>query len=205
MGSCMGAVGAAKQKEEMKKEEIRKIILVHGWDGSPERGWWPWMRAECKKLGLQVHAPQLPGGENPQLPKWVDTIASLVGDDTASTILVGHSLGCDAILRYVERLSPAQRIVAIVLVAPFFDETDIEDLKEFNGQAVNIGRVKIVAQQKVAFFSSDDPHIPLKEGIEYQHRLGAQIHILKNRGHFTPDDKCVSIPEVLEAVKKIIT
>jgi len=187
---------------------MKKLICVHGWDGSPNIGFWPWLQVEAQKLGLEVHAPQLPGGENPELPRWIKKIDTLVGTDAisrANTILIGHSLGCDAVLRYVERLPISQRIGAIILIAPFIDESDLDDLEMFNGQAISVQKVKTIVHQKIAFFSSNDPHVPLQDGIEYQHRLGAQIHILKNRKHFSGDDGCTNIPEVLEALKKIVS
>lgn len=183
---------------------MKKLICVHGWDSSPEIGFWPWLRRETMALGLEVHAPQLPGGENPKLVEWVNIIDSLVGKDHADVILLGHSLGCDAILRYVERLPKTVRLGPIILVAPFIDEKDLKDLEEFHGQHIDVERVKIVVHHKVAFFSSNDPVVPLKEGIAYQHRLGAQIHILKDRGHFAEDDGTTQIPELLEVLKKIL-
>lgn len=183
---------------------MTKLVCVHGWAGSPDIGFWPWLRDEATKLGLEVHAPQLPGNENPKLVEWVKIIESLVKDNQSETILIGHSLGCDAVLRYVERQPKTTKIKAIILIAPFIDETDLKDLEEFHGQHIDVERVKLVAHQKIAFFSSNDKHVPLIESIEYQHRIGSQVHILKNRGHFRDDDGCKQIPEVLETIKKCV-
>jgi len=28
---------------------MAKIIIVHGWDGSPKHGWFPWLKNELEK------------------------------------------------------------------------------------------------------------------------------------------------------------
>jgi len=189
------------------------LICAHGRDGNPQRNWWPWLKKQAESLGLRVDIPQLPGGENPQLPQWVKIIDELVGNETENTILVGHSLGCDAILRYVERIlsinsdnskNNAPTIAGMILVAPYFDETDINDLKDFGGKPIDVQKVKQIVEHKVAIFSDNDPHVPLQEGVAYQQRVGSKIIILKNRGHFTQEDGCTQLPQVLNAIKDII-
>lgn len=33
---------------------IKRIFIIHGWDGSPQNRWFPWLEKELKKKGFTV-------------------------------------------------------------------------------------------------------------------------------------------------------
>jgi len=32
----------------------KRVFLIHGWEGSPEEGWRPWLKKELEKRGFKV-------------------------------------------------------------------------------------------------------------------------------------------------------
>ena len=91
----------------------KRIFLIHGWGGSPENDWFPWAR-ETLKDRFEVFVPKMPETEHPKIEPWVDTLSRAVGELRESDIFVGHSIGCQTILRFLERSSICCRTAGVV-------------------------------------------------------------------------------------------
>ena len=99
----------------------QRAFIIHGYLGRPDEAWQPWLRAELEKRGFIVQLPAMPHPDRPTIPEWVGFIAQLVGEPDRETVLIGHSLGCQAVLRYLETLGEAGKSVQkTVLVAGRF-------------------------------------------------------------------------------------
>lgn len=97
----------------------KKIFIVHGWDGGPDKDWMPWTKRELSKRGHEVHLLSMPDPDYPKINPWVEHLRKEVGKPSKNTILVGHSMGCQTILRYLETLQEDEKIDRVVLVAGF--------------------------------------------------------------------------------------
>jgi predicted alpha/beta hydrolase family esterase len=86
---------------------MKRVILVHGWGGYPEEGWFPSFKKELEKEGYKVSVPAMSHPENPTIDDWVGHLAKVIGKPDENTFLVGHSIGCQTILRYLESLNGA--------------------------------------------------------------------------------------------------
>jgi len=96
----------------------KRVFVIHGWDGSPQNCWFPWLKNELKKKGFVVQVLSMPHPENPTITDWVNHLADAVGEPDKNTYFVGHSIGCQTILRYIEQLQ--KPIGGVVCVAGFF-------------------------------------------------------------------------------------
>src|SRR3989338_8245233 len=105
---------------------MKRVFLIHGWDGYPEEGWFPWLKKELEEKWFKVFVPQLPDAANPRIEKWVPVLARIVGVADEQTYFVGHSIGCQTIARYLETLPEGQKIVGAVFVAGFFERVNLE-------------------------------------------------------------------------------
>ena len=84
----------------------KRVFLIHGWDGRPDNHWFPYLSLELKANGFDVSAPQMPHAAEPKVGEWLSFLREYVGKPDEQTYFVGHSLGCIAIARYLETLSP---------------------------------------------------------------------------------------------------
>ena len=109
---------------------MKRAVIVHGWGGSPEEGWFPWLRKELEARDFEVTVPQLPEAETPRIGKWVPTLAVAVGAVDENTYLVGHSMGCQTIARYLEGLDESIHVGGAVYVAGFFDSLTLGEDEE---------------------------------------------------------------------------
>src|SRR3989344_7483198 len=146
-----------------------KAIIVHCWGGSPEYCWYPSAKKELKRHGFEVTVPAFSDTDAPNLGKWLPVLRAVVGTPSEDLYLIGHSLGCITILRYLESLAPGQQVGGVVLVAGFTDDLSaidtIEDeLKNFFQTPIQWELIKSHAKHFVAIHSDDDPFVSLKYG-----------------------------------------
>lgn len=188
---------------------MKRVVIVHGWDGTPEEGWFPWLKKELEVNGFQVTIPQLPDAEIPSIEKWVPALAATVGGVDGDTYFVGHSMGCQTIARYLEGLDDSVSVGGVVYVAGFFDSLTLgEDEEEkvwgaWKNIPIDLSRVHTRAPQSVAIFSDDDPYVPLDNQNDFKDRLGSHIIVEHGMGHFSGSTGCLELPVVLESVLKL--
>lgn len=186
-----------------------KACIVHGWDGSPKEPMLQWLRSSLEKKGYEVIAPAMPNPGVPKIRAWVGKLTKTISPDE-NAILVGHSIGCQTILRYLQTLAPKKKIKGIVLIAPWM-ELDEETIEEEGEEVREIARpwmetpidfkkVKKLAGKTVAIFSDNDPFVPLSQKTIFRKKLGAKVIIEKGKGHFTVGDGTKKLPSALKAI-----
>jgi predicted alpha/beta hydrolase family esterase len=114
-------------KEFLDEFLMKKIVIVHGSGANPEKAWYSWLGREMESRGCEVAVPRMPKTNLPKIEKWVETIGANV-DLGQDSYLVGHCLGCKAILKYVSQFQLLTKINRIVLVAPF-DKVRLEGVE----------------------------------------------------------------------------
>ncbi|MEK7531450.1 MAG: alpha/beta hydrolase, partial [Patescibacteria group bacterium] len=82
--------------------------------------WFPWLKTELEKNGFQVHVPAMPESAEPKIEAWVSHLSKIVGDVDKNTYFVGHSIGCQTILRYLETLPADKKVGGATFVAGWF-------------------------------------------------------------------------------------
>jgi predicted alpha/beta hydrolase family esterase len=107
---------------------MKRVVIVHGWDGSPNEPMHIWLASTLKDKGYEVIVPAMPAPETPVIENWIAKLKEVAPVDE-NTVLVGHSVGCQAVLRYTETFPEGTKVRGIVLVAPWMelDETTIEE------------------------------------------------------------------------------
>ncbi|MEK9146618.1 MAG: alpha/beta hydrolase [Patescibacteria group bacterium] len=188
---------------------MKRVFIVHGWEGSPEEGWFPWLKRELESYGFAVTVPAMPDPANPLIDKWVSYLKSKTGQPNRDTFFVGHSIGCQTILRLIEKEN--SKIGKVVLVAPwiFLSDAAIEDQesKEIASPwltiPINFEKIKENATY-TAIFSTNDPYVPLDSNRRvFENRLGAEIIIEENKKHFSGKDGVDQLPSALNAILEI--
>ena len=96
----------------------KRVFIVHGWSGSPYKDWIPWLKSELQTRGFEAYAPEMPDPDEPDIAEWVHMLKMSVGKPDRNTFFVGHSIGCQTILRFLETLGEGEETGGAVLVAP---------------------------------------------------------------------------------------
>ncbi len=173
----------------------KRAFIIHGWNGRPNEAWKGWLKRELEKKGFEVFAPAMPNPANPKMREWVAHIAKIAGTVDENCFFIGHSLGCVAILRYIESLKGKQKAGCAVLVAGFSDDLGIKELHDFFTKPIDWRKIKSNCKKFVAIHSDNDPYVALKYGNIFREKLGAELIVEHNAQHFTESAKLDSALE----------
>jgi hypothetical protein len=186
---------------------MKRVFIIHGWGGRPDCGWFVWLKKELSSRGFKVHLLNMPNKETPKIKAWTNYLKKIVGKTDENTYFVGHSIGCQTIIRYLEKLPKNAKIGGVVFVAGFFTLTGLEDeekptAKPWLETPINTKKVKQHTKKFIALFSSNDPYVPLSNKNLFKKRLNAKIIIEKNKGHYI-ERVTKKIPVVLKELLKM--
>ena len=189
----------------------KRVFIVHGWDGYPKEGWFPWLKKQLEEKGFKVTVPQLPEAASPRIEKWVPKLAEVVGVPDERTYFVGHSMGCQTIARYLESLPEGIQVGGAVFVAGFFkrltgleDDPDVRETdRHWLGTPISLEKVRSHLVKSVAIFSDDDPWVPLDNQDDFRDKLGSEIIIEHQMEHFSGSTGTTELPGAYEAIMKI--
>jgi uncharacterized protein len=186
----------------------KRVVIVHRWTGSPEDDWIPWLRKELVERKIRVEVPPMPDPDYPTMEQWIPFLAESVGHADEHTYFVGHSIGCQAIVRYIQQLPLAARVGGLVLVAPWVrlkpaaleDEEDKRIAKPWMKEPIHWEAIRGKIGESVVLLSDNDYFVYVQDGKIFDTGLGATINVLHDKKHFTTDDGVTELPEALDAI-----
>lgn len=188
---------------------MKKVCIVHGWDGSPDEPLFVWLDNNLSSRGCEVKRLSMPNPETPVMKEWISKLQEEINLDE-NTILVGHSVGCQAVMRYLETQDETTRISGMLLLAPWMhlDQTTIEEEGEevielarpWMETPINFQKVRIISPKITAIFSDNDVFVPTSEEAFFAEKLGAKTIMEHEKGHLGPADKISELQSALDAI-----
>lgn len=184
---------------------MKKVFIVHRWDGSPDGDWLPWVKKELESIGYVVKALRMPNPEVPVIGEWVDRLAVEANDYDEDTIFVGHSIGCQTIMRYFETQERKAR--GAIFVAGWFNLINLEDesveaiARPWTETPINTEKVKNTLGHICVILGDNDEWVSYKETRnDFKKRLGATVVAVRNGGHITSDDGFEELPQLIDQI-----
>lgn len=189
---------------------MSRAIIVHCWEGTPEYCWYPWVKQELEKKGFEVKVPAFPDTNNPDRDAWVAHLEKEIGIPDENLYLIGHSIGCATILRYLENIDESEKIGGAVFVAGFTENPGYNEVQTFFEEPFDFEKIKRGAKNGfAAIFSDNDPHVDLKFAEIFKEKFGAEIIIKHKMDHFSgsiENEKATrELPDVVEQILEMIT
>ena len=187
----------------------KRVFIVHGWGGSPKSDFLPYLKKELENKNFEVYVPAMPNSEEPKIETWIPYLANSVGNVDENTFLVGHSIGCQTILRFLESLPDDQKAGGAVFVAGFFylshlDENEDEEIaKLWTETPIDLKKIKSHLPKSIAIFSDNDPYVSLDNKDRFANELGSKIIIEHNMAHFNEGAGITQLPIALKSVLEI--
>lgn len=178
-------------------------IIIHGSWGNPNENWFPWLKAELRKLDYTVFAPKLPTPKDQKLHIWLNILKDYDKYLNEPSVVIAHSMGCSVALRKMELLD--KPIKALFLIGAFTKDlwggkySDIINTfldKPFHWKKIR----KNVAYCEV-YQSDNDPFVPVSMGKEISDKIGGKLIIVKNAGHFNTESGYTKFPLLLGNIK----
>ncbi len=185
---------------------MKKVIFIHGYTSSPKNKKYQAISKELFKLGIDFSIPALPGEEHPHSKEWLEIIDKEVKDATKPVVLVGHSLGTRAALLYLDKFE--QKVDTVILIASFNNNCEEnrgrrdEKYADFFDYALDMEKIKKLANKFIVVHSKDDGSIAYRQGAEIAAELGAELITYENMGHFGGEEKAEKNAKVFLKVVK---
>lgn len=188
----------------------KRIFIIHGWGSNPKKEWLPWAKNKLEERGYEVILPLMPDPIYPKIETWIPFLSQIVGEVREDDIFIGHSIGCQTILRFLEALPDGKMVDKVILVAPwgmalsekaYEDEEDKATAKPWLETPINWKKIKDCSKEFIALFSDDDPLVPLEENRQMvEENLNAKVIVEHNMGHFTSEDQVTKLPILLKLI-----
>lgn len=183
---------------------MQKVFVVHGFEGSPNGGWRPWLMGELEKRGIYACALAMPDPNNPKLDEWVREIARHVETNPRDHMyLVGHSLGVPAILRFLEK-TKVKNVKGIVLVSGPFFKTSKKKVAEFLKEPWDCETITSKVKNVVVIHGSDDRAVSSDQGVALAEALNGTLIMIKNGGHLNGSSGWLKLPQCLASLEEMM-
>lgn len=188
---------------------MKRVFIIHQWMAGADGDWRPWLKSELEKNGYEVFVPDMPDIDTPVIEKWVSHLEKIVGVPDKDAYFVGHSIGCQAIMRYLEKLPDNEKVGGAIFVAGWFKLENLEDdetretAKPWIETPVNFEKIKTVLPKSTLIISDNDPYNAFEENKQRFTEIGSEIIVLHGVGHITTEDGFSELPVVLEELLKM--
>lgn len=184
---------------------MKKVLIIHGFEGMPNGGWRPWLMGELEKLDVYACALPMPAPDKPVLSEWVGEIARQIPAGSRDEFfLVGHSLGVPAILRYLEQSPHGAKIEGALLVSGFTSDVGIKEIVSFVEAPFDFATIKKKAGRFAVIHGSEDDYVPLEFAESLARDLGVELTVIPGAGHFTGSEGWKQFPLALEALRHML-
>jgi len=162
-----------------------------------ECNWYGWLARSIQNPKVEVLVKNMPDPHTARRTIWLPFMKDTLKVDE-ETIVVGHSSGAAAILRFLE----TNKVGAAILISAY--TSDLGDPNEkasgyFEGPFL-WDQIRKNARKIIQFTSSDDPFLPIDEQLAVVQGTQAIHHSFTDRGHFMEP----TFPELLAGVNKLL-
>jgi len=166
--------------------------------------WIKWLEKEISnREGWGVKSFDMPNSKHPRIEEWVQYLRDNIKEIDEETYFVGHSIGCQTIMRFLEKSHKNLKIAGCVFVAPWLDliglaEEELEIAHPWISNKIDFDRVLDHVGNIVCIFSSNDSYVSEEEQKKFEDNLHAKIIIKQDMEHF---EEVKRIPEILEVLR----
>ncbi|HNW71703.1 MAG TPA: alpha/beta fold hydrolase [Candidatus Paceibacterota bacterium] len=183
---------------------MKKVFIIHGFEGSPNGGWRSWLMEELSKHNIYACALSMPKPDEPILSEWLEEIDRHVKINLNDDIyLIGHSLGSTTILRYIEK-NNCENIKGIILVSGPCNINDNKKIDEFLKEKFNWSLIKNKISQVIVIHGDNNPFVPVSDAQEIAKKLNGELMLISNGQHLNGSAGFTELPQLLSALLKII-
>ena len=164
----------------------RRVLIVHGWEGSGPEHWQTWLAADLRAAGEHVSYPELPDPYEPDPERWAEALhaeLTALAGGPGERCVVCHSLGAVLWLREAARIAPALQVDRVALVAPPSRAGVPGQLASFFGFQPSANGAR---ETRIAC-SDDDPYCPEGAAAAWGEPLGVPVDVIPGGGHLNTD------------------
>jgi len=189
------------------------IIVVMRWAGSPDKDWYPWLEQELKKKypNISINILNMPNPQSPTIEDWVPTVEAALkkaSQEFKKIYCVGHSVGCQSIIRALDKLQSADSTFSldgVLLVASwFFVDKPWSSLMPWIETPVNTQNASKATSKFHVVISDNDQYTSDWQSNKklWEERIPqCQVHVISGAKHFNESQE----PCVLAQLERLLS
>ncbi|MEZ4300045.1 MAG: alpha/beta hydrolase [Polyangiaceae bacterium] len=186
-------------------QAISRVLIVPRWSGTPTSDCYPWLTAALARRfgeGLSVTALSMPDPGTPRLDTWPPALLAAAGDDRAllrQTLFVGHSVGCQTVLRALASMPDDITVGGALLIAGWFTvDKPWATIQPWIQEPCDLARARARTPWLEVLVSDNDPFTAdfEKTARDFRERTRASVTIHPGAKHFNAPEE----PAVLSAL-----
>ncbi|MEW6617638.1 MAG: alpha/beta fold hydrolase [Patescibacteria group bacterium] len=183
---------------------MNKVFLIHGFEGSPNGGWRPWLMTKLNEHEAWACSLSMPSPEKPILKEWLDEIKLHVERNQNDNIyLVGHSLGGTVILRYLE-IYDDKNIKGIILVSTPCEKTQNRKIDNFLETDFDYNLIKSRVKNITVIHGADDPWVSPENAKHIAEKTNGKLILIPNGKHLNDSSGFRELPECLDVLLEMM-
>lgn len=195
---CLNGRGSL---ELINNKIMKKAILLHWWGWNSKENWLPWLKESLEKENIKTFVPNLPNTNNPILQEQLDFLENI-----EYNFLVGHSLWCQLVLKFVEKNNISNsNIVLVASTYPNLAEQlgkeilwdSYDDIKKYYDTIIDFEKINKLNNKITIFLSDNDPYINMQNAKDYYSKLkNLEFVEFENKGHFNKKSGVLKLEEI---------
>lgn len=191
-------------RRKQQQMDNKRLVVVPRWAGTSSVDWYPWIKdaLKAKFPTLNVHILDMPNPTTPTIENWVGHLRKELPTIDKNTYLVGHSVGCQTVVRYLEK---AQGEVggALFVAGWFHVDNPWPTLLPWVNTPIDFQAVQAKGNNFRVLLSDNDQYTPNYEvnAKLWKENIGAHVTIAPNAKHFNAAEE----PAVLQQITEMLS
>ena len=179
---------------------VERVVIVPGnGAGDVEHcNWYGWLREKISQLNdVKCILRNMPDPIEAKESVWIPFMRDEMNCDE-KTIIVGHSSGAEAAMRFAEKY----RVFGIILVSACVTDLGMESerVSGYYSRPWEWEKIKANTNVIIQYGSTDDPFIPWSEQQQVADGLNSDLRKFTDKGHFMT----MAFPDLFKTVKECL-
>lgn len=188
---------------------MMRLVVIPRWGGTSADDFYPWlvrtMAADHGDVFDDVDVVDMPLPHEPELGLWVAATRLAIGgsEQAARTVIAGHSVGFQSVMRALAELEDDVVVAAAVGIAPWWAvDKPWPAIRPWIDTPFDHERTRSAAHRIHCLLSTNDPftHDHGRTRHLFEDRLGAHVRVVDDARHFNAAQEPEVLRTLLDAV-----
>ena len=188
------------------------IYLIPRWAGTMHSDWYDWMYLEIKNMyKIEIQCFEMPDWDQPDISKSILFLESEIPDLNENTYFIGHSVGCQAILHYLDskfKVNNKLKIGGFLFIAGWFevDKPWISLKPWLKSENLNFPLLSERIGFKKVVISDNDPFTSnyIQNNIFWEEKFNAEVRLYHDKLHYNQPKEMEVLKEIEEMISDLL-
>lgn len=188
---------------------MMRLVVIPRWGGTPADDFYPWLvrtvKSDHDDVFEEIEIVDMPLPHEPELGLWIAATRLAIGstEQAARTVIAGHSVGFQAVMRALAELEDDVIVAAAVGIAAWWTvDAPWPAIRPWIDTPFDHERTRTAAARIDCLLSTNDPftHDHARTKHIFEDRLAAHVRVVDGARHFNAAQEPEVLRTLLDAV-----